>query len=554
MATKWTKQALIDSAAPYKTVRAWREAEPSAYSTAAQKKLLPELTKNMSRERVPQGSWTKSRVIASALKFKTKTEWLMAVPTAYHKSVKYNWHNEATAHMHAMGNKYSRLVYAIKIKKYNLIYVGLTGNPKRRFRDHLKTKRFKSLIKKVGQENIEFELLTDFLSVDKAASMEAKFINKFSLDGYELLNKAKAGGLGGITIKWTDEAILRDARKYESVMEWVKAPGGAYTQASTRGLLKKATSHLKRQMRTPGTWTFAEVIERSKVFDSTSAWRKQDPSSYNAAKRYGWYKQPEVSGHMERRVYLDKKWTKERIFADAKNYKTRGAWFTVSPGAVGGAKKMGVYKYAIAHMERSKVEKKWTKKAVIESAQKYPNKPEWREAESGAYSTAQKKGWMKEASAHMEILNPIGKWASEETVVKEARRYETKSEWQRVSSGSYEAAKRLGCFNEAIEHMRLVRQSWTKEKVIASARNFKTIAGWRQKNSPAYAAARRLKIVKQATAHMMILNPIGAWLTKEAVVSDAKKYTSRTSWYKGSGGAYASAKRNGWFEEAVKHM
>ena len=217
-------------------------------------------------------------------------------------------------------------------------------------------------------------------------------------------------------------------------------------------------------------------------------------------------------------------WTPKLLGEEKDKYSSFEEWKKKAPNSFLKARQMALFGL-IPPVPVPKRVNKWNKKSVIESAQKYPNKPEWRVAESGAYASAKRNGWMKEASAHMEILNPLGKWASEETVVKEARRYETKSEWQRVSSGSYEAAKRLGCFNEAIEHMRLVRQSWTKEKVIASARNFKTIAGWRQKNSSAYAAAHRLKIVKQATAHMMILNPIGAWLTKEAVVSGLSQKT-----------------------------
>lgn len=42
--------------------------------------------------------------------------------------------------------------------------------------------------------------------------------------------------------------------------------------------------------------------------------------------------------------------------------------------------------------------------------------------------------------------------------------------------------------------------------------------------------------------------------TKEAVLEDAKKYTSRKAWLVGSQMGYKNAKRNGWFEEAVAHM
>jgi hypothetical protein len=90
-------------------------------------------------------------------------------------------------------------------------------------------------------------------------------------------------------------------------------------------------------------------------------------------------------------------------------------------------------------------------------------------------------------------------------------------------------------------------QAWKKVKEGVKAE-------WRKNSSSCYAAAHRLKIIDQATAHMNILNPVGIWAQKDAVLSDAKKYATRSAWYKNSAGAYASAKRNGWFEDAVQHM
>jgi len=594
--TKWTDEALASSASKYTSVKDWRTTEPSAYSTACQRGLLKKLAAHMLKG-INHGYWTEERVLKSARKFKHKSEWAKAAISAPQAARRLGIYDIATAHMEALGNKKKRCVYVISISSTNIVYIGLTGNPKRRFRDHLISNRFIELSDEYGQDAIIFEQLTDFVDVDEAAEMEGEYVEKFKQKGCILLNKMKTGGVGGIDKIWTDEKILADAAKYLTLKIWREDSAGAYAAAGRKGLLDEVTAHMERRR---SAWDRQGVIDNARQFLHKVRWKEKFPGAVHAARDLGVW--DEAIAHMEP-LSERGKWTEEAILAEAGKYQKIAMWQKNSVGSYEASLRKGMMSQATAHMRNVKVHEwtpkllgeekdkyssfeewkkkapnsflkarqmalfglippvpvpkrvnKWNKKSVIESAQKYPNKPEWRVAESGAYASAKRNGWMKEASAHMEILNPLGKWASEETVVKEARRYETKSEWQRVSSGSYEAAKRLGCFNEAIEHMRLVRQSWTKEKVIASARNFKTIAGWRQKNSSAYAAAHRLKIVKQATAHMMILNPIGAWLTKEAVVSDAKKYMSRTSWYKGSGGAYASAKRNGWFEEAVKHM
>jgi len=311
---------------------------------------------------------------------------------------------------------------------------------------------------------------------------------------------------------------------------------------------------MKRQIRAPGSWTLEEVIERSKIFGTTVEWRQKDPSSYNAAMNHSWYNLPEVSGHMRRRVHFNKKWTKEAVLADAKGYKTIGSWTKARGGAVSATKKMGIYKTAVAHMEKPKNLLKWSKEAVIRSAQKFDHKSKWRAAEGGAYSAAVKKGWYAEATAHMKILNPKGKWNTKKAVIEEAKRYKTKSDWQNESVGSYEAAKRMNCFDKAVQHMSILRKKWTKDEVLNLAKQFSTIAEWRKNNSKSYMAARRHEIVDIASAHMKILNPIGRWAKKDVVLSDAKNYSSRTHWARNSAGAYASAKRNGWFDEATMHM
>lgn len=46
----------------------------------------------------------------------------------------------------------------------------------------------------------------------------------------------------------------------------------------------------------------------------------------------------------------------------------------------------------------------------------------------------------------------------------------------------------------------------------------------------------------------------GFWQVKENVLCDAKKYSYQSQWAKASGGAFTSAKKNGWATEATAHM
>lgn len=88
-----------------------------------------------------------------------------------------------------------------------------------------------------------------------------------------------------------------------------------------------------------------------------------------------------------------------------------------------------------------------------------------------------------------------------------AKKYKSKSEWQLNEVGAYESAKNNGWFEEATNHMPVRMTNKSKLK----------------------------------------------W-TRKTVINSAKKFSSKKEWHKKFSGAYESAKKNGWFEEATAHM
>ena len=134
MKKKWTYQKLKESADKYKYIRDWRKNEPSAHSTAIANRLLPELTKNMISLRGQP--WTKERVQKVAARFEHKVDFLNCEPSAYQVAHRNKWIDEVCRHMKPLGNKEFRLVYCLKIKGTNKIYIGLTQNLKIRKQGH----------------------------------------------------------------------------------------------------------------------------------------------------------------------------------------------------------------------------------------------------------------------------------------------------------------------------------------------------------------------------------------------------------------------------------
>ena len=140
------------------------------------------------------------------------------------------------------------------------------------------------------------------------------------------------------------------------------------------------------------------------------------------------------------------------------------------------------------------------KKNVINDAKKYNRLIDWKRNSAGAYNTALKNRWIDECRKHTKSKFKVkaGFWQIQKNVIYDARKYSTRTEWQKISRGAYKSALRYGWLDICCKHMTV---------------------------------------------------KIGKWLIKKNVISDSGKYKTRTEWSKKSGSAYDAARRNGWMDE-----
>jgi len=98
---------------------------------------------------------------------------------------------------------------------------------------------------------------------------------------------------------------------------------------------------------------------------------------------------------------------------------------------------------------------------------------------------------------------------------------------------------------------------WTKERVVEDAKKYTSKIQWLNANASAYQTAVLKGWVTEATADMIRPEykpyPKGYW-SKERVLEDAKKYGNSTIWRTSSRLAYRNAREKGWFAEATAHM
>lgn len=439
---------------------------------------------------------------------------------------------------------------------------------------------------------------------------------KFSPGMYELARPRNRNILGQATKhmdrlpnntikKWTEQAIIKDAKKYKHKSDWIKNSNSAYNAAKLRGCFKKATSHMKKPNMIQ-KWNKSEVIRNAKKFKSISEWTKRSGGAVNSARDNDWIK--EATAHMVRPAWTGLTiWSKEKIIDDAKRYKHRARWSEKSGGAYAAAQRMGILKIATKHMTRPIVTNawsiglkkpvKWTDKKLKNSASKYSSLYEWRKKEPSAYATASTRKMLDTLTGHMKKMKRYRFW-SKERVLESALKYENKVSWLNNDPTAYSMAHDRRWFKEATKHMTPIGSHYyrciysleikgQKKIYIGLTYNFKRrirdhlkskrflklskqhgkrsiivkqLTKYQIKEKAIIEEGRFVKFFRRKGYEILNLSKTGGlggttikW-TKEKIFENAKKFKTRSEWSKRGRGAYAAARQMKIMDEATKHM
>ena len=192
--------------------------------------------------------------------------------------------------------------------------------------------------------------------------------------------------------------------------------------------------------------------------------------------------------------------------------------------------------------------KKWTNEAIIEDALKYNTRTEWAKNSSSAYERARHNDILEECCQHMTQLRH--KWSDEE-IIEDAKKYNTRYEWQQKSKSYTIAKTRRGLIDVCTAHMIPLHKTWTIDNIKQEAFKFNSKGQWSSNSPSSYMAAIRQNIVNECCSHMTKLHT--KWTIDELLAS-AKKYQFRSDWYNLERKAYRAAINLNIFNECVSHM
>jgi hypothetical protein len=342
----WTKEKCHEIALTYSSIKDFRNGNPAAEAAARNHGYTEEITKHMTR-RHPYSYYTLDVCQKDALKYETKTEWI-ANSKALHAGARHNgWLEICYSHMKIVGSRKLRAIYAFEFLDRS-VYVGLTYSYEKRYEGHKNDSRW---YKRKKDQNIPyiFKRFNEFYPNKRAQIKEAELIDDYRKNGWSILNKNKAGGLGGIQRKWISLDICKkEALRYNSLTEWHKNSNASYMAAKNNGWFEECRKHFPILGMPKGYWTLERCEEEASKFTTIIEWANRSASSYRKALSKGWL--DTCTSHMQNSRRKNGYWTLQRCKDDAKKFKHKVDWQRSSGSAYNKATKNGWIKDCCEHM------------------------------------------------------------------------------------------------------------------------------------------------------------------------------------------------------------
>lgn len=246
------------------------------------------------------------------------------------------------------------------------------------------------------------------------------------------------------------------------------------------------------------------------------------------------------------------KWSsKETIFEESRKYHSRTEFKRKAGGAYNHAQSNG-WLDEMPWLTTPPRPIKWTREKVFEESRKYQYKGEFCNGSPQAYRVAQRNGWVEEMPWIREKRKPVNYW-TKARVFEKGRKFTNQKEFKENANGAYQAAMRQGWIKEMtwLKPLPLgIISIWTRENIIEESKKYSSKSEFAEKSPTAYHHACEDKTIFEKMPWLLEKKkPDGWWKDKSKVMEEGKKYSSRTDFANGAYSAWKAAKQNGWIDE-----
>lgn len=443
-----TKEECHQVALKYETIKKFERGDGAVHLYASRRGWLHEITSHMKK----YINWDnrKEEIHQVALKYQNRGEFCLKDEKYYEVARRRGWLDDVCSHMVSVGNKFKRLVYVYEFED-RTVYIGLTGNDIKRTNSHTTSNdspvyRYEQ---QTGLKPIKSIITDGYIDSEDAKKIEHDTIEKYKRLGWNVLNKVKAGGLGGTDRIWTDERIRETISKYTYESELRKNEPKLIMKLLS---IKKLDEYIKVLIKdTPTYWN----EEKVKVAISEHTHLLDFNNQYPGAR--GWIRNNKMEHLLDGLI--------------SKN-----------------------------HIRQVKI--RWNnKEEILNMASKYNNISTFQKENGGMYNSAKQNGWLDDVKR---VIPPRFLWTKDKAI-EITKRYTDYQTFRVENRGAYEAIKKYG-WEDCLTHLERTFKEWTYDEVKEEALKYKCRNDFCNGSNNAYSYALRHNILDEVTTHMEIRN------------------------------------------------
>lgn len=273
--SKWDLKACQTEANKYKTLKEFQKNSSSAFTMIYRNKWQSLCFGHIYTNRQ---KWDYKRCKFEALKYSNMKAFVTGSSGAHSHAYRKGFLNKITKHMETLGHKYLRQLYVFEHNDKS-VYVGLSYNAKERYKAHMLYNKL--IINKKKSSKQTFKILDGFYKPKIASKKEQDLVKNYRKKGWKILNKIKAGGLGGGKQYWTLELCVAKAEKYKRRDQFCKENTGAADAIFKNGWKELVFNHIPSKRKSVSKFEISNAIK-----DSTDLvdLRKKFPRVYNKAR------------------------------------------------------------------------------------------------------------------------------------------------------------------------------------------------------------------------------------------------------------------------------
>jgi predicted GIY-YIG superfamily endonuclease len=306
----------------------------------------------------------------------------------------------------------------------------------------------------------------------------------------DIIRKVISQYLSEGALKWTEDALRDEAKKYQFAKDFRDANFSAYNVALKKGkdFFNDITSHMKRLKR--GKYSDEELIDIAKKYNTKTDFLTNNAGAWDAAYKKGKDFYNQITSHMIDGHTKPRKYDDETLKNLISKYTTLRDFREENPQAYDAIRRKNkieqdeFYKNLITQRVDS-----YTEQDLINIASKYTTLKDFWKKDRRAVITAKKIGedFFNNLTAHM--LRQRRDGVTDEELINIAKQYNDLTDFYTNDSATYNLLKNRGLMTQATAHMNRDVTKWTKDDLISLSKNYSTLRDFRKENENLYAWA-----------------------------------------------------------------